>query len=71
MLSTMYLMMRSAHRARLEARTTSMQAVVHSFCQFLRTLECRNLGRQVHWPELLDPAFAQVILNHSFSGVEG
>ena len=36
--STIYLMLRSAHKARLEARTTSMQALVRCFQQFLHTL---------------------------------
>jgi len=36
--STMHLMLRSAHKARLEARTTSMQALVRCFQQFFFTL---------------------------------
>jgi len=35
--STIYLMLRSAHKARLEARTTSMQALVRYVQQFFRT----------------------------------
>jgi hypothetical protein len=40
--STIYLMLRSADKPRLEARTTSMQALVHCFQQFLHSLFLGN-----------------------------
>jgi len=50
MLSTIYLMLRSAHKARLEARTTSDAALILSFP---RKQECRDFSR-LPWA----PAFA-------------
>jgi hypothetical protein len=39
-------MLRSAHKAHLEARTTSMQALVGCFQQFFHKLESGNPGNQ-------------------------
>jgi hypothetical protein len=45
--STIYLMLRSAHRARLEARTTWMQALVRCLQRFFHTL--------VRWDDQVAP----------------
>jgi hypothetical protein len=67
MLSIIYLMLRSARRARLEARTALLQLFFLSYTRFPDSLESGNRGRQGRDGCPWGPAFAEATRTALFS----